>query len=97
MEKNSLYEPTGQDSDFGTPLIFCNGLQRSIVKVVFVTEGGEFRTQTTDCGVSRGKKLKGFPSMRGSHTLFEADAKIGRSRMNDRRKAERCCDNRIVK
>lgn len=83
MVTNSLYEPTGQSSPFGTPLSFFNGLQRSIVNVVFVTVGGVDSSQTTDRGVPRDSKLKDFPPTRASHTLFEADAKVERSRMND--------------
>lgn len=40
MDEDSLYEPLGQYSPFGTPLSFLRGLQRSIVKVVFVVDGG---------------------------------------------------------
>ena len=62
------------------------------VVLVLIVAGKSSRTQTIECGFSRGWRLKVFPPSRKSHTL-DAKPNVGRSRISDASKAE---DDRIL-
>lgn len=57
------------------------------VVLVLIVAGKSSRTQTIECGFSRGWRLKVFPPSRKSHTL-DAKPNVGRSRISDASKVE---------